>query len=290
MHNIPPKNLSEVRRNYLKVLGGLVQFIRKNAYPLILAGCVVLVLLVTLVVVWGWQTFDQTIAGVELTNANLVDPVIAKSIQKGVASRLVYLDDYYGSEPADLSIFNKTGVRAYVSYKSFVENQENLFNCGLLLMNYAMYQREMPAEELMVVKKFIANGGRVLLLCPGWVWVSYEKKDLKRLPYNQIANEFGLKITDVYAERPFRIVDQKWYVKDIADDFPGVFSSIDYEDAIAVVVGKDDKAACVAAQKGNARIIVWGQNNLLTEEFSFSEKGLKFITKVFNWLFLSSRR
>jgi hypothetical protein len=50
------------------------------------------------------------------------------------------------------------------------------------------------------------------------------------------------------------------------------------------MVGSDHKTAAVAAKLGTARIIVWAQNNLLTDPVSLTPEGKKFLKKIFAWL------
>jgi len=192
------------------------------------------------------------------------DKQITQSIVHGVESRFIYLDDYYSDAPADLNIFSKAKAKVITGYDSFTENKAKLFRCGLLVMRYGMRKKQLSASDFAVVKKFIDNGGRVLLACPAWVYESYEKKKIKDLSFYKIAKEFGLILTSEYATAP--------------DNMEGVFSSIKIENGTPVLQGKDGKIVAAKSEKGKGKIFLWGQNNLF-------QLGLgDIVLKALNWL------
>jgi hypothetical protein len=218
-----------------------------------------------------------------VSEQQLSDAQISRSIDRGLKERIVFVDAYHADEPADLSVFYHLELKAYISRRDLVKQQDKLFRSGLLLMNYGMGKKLLSEREYAIVGRFINNGGRVMLLCPAWVWTSYEKKPLKDLPYNRIAGHFGLALTDKNAVRPFHLADPALKVEGVAKDLSGEFSTILYDRARLILIDAHDQAAAVAAQKGQARIVVWGQNNLLGE-FSFRSRNRRFIQKLFNWL------
>jgi hypothetical protein len=214
----------------------------------------------------------------------LEEAQIEKAIQAGIKNRLVYIDSFHGEDPADFSVFAEIGVKVHISYGDLVNNKDKLFQCGLLLMRYAMQKKEMSDAEYAIIRQYIANGGRVLLLCPAWVWVAYEKKGVEHLPYYRIAENFDLHMTAEYVNPPLRIVNPRFKVEGLGKEISGTFSNIIYKEADPILVGSDGKTAAVAAKKGNARIIVWAQNNLLSREFSLKPEGRQFIKRIFDWL------
>ena len=94
-------------------------------------------------------------------------------------------------------------------------------------------------------------------------------------------------MTTEMVTQPLKIVNPTFAVKDIKLNKMKVsFSSIDYDIAKPIMVGKDGKtAAAVSAKKGNSKIIVWAQNNLLNDEFSLTPHGKELIKRFFNWLY-----
>jgi len=214
-----------------------------------------LTLTLTLVVVFAFSIFFISLSQRERGGLLIPpDEEITESIVHGVESRFIYLDDYYSDAPADLNIFTKTKAKVITGYDSFTENKDKLFRSGLLVMRYGMRKKQLSTNDFKVVKKFIDNGGRVLLACPAWVYESYEKKKIKDLSFYKIAKEFGLVLTAEYADAP-------------SDD--GVFSAI---------LVDNKKVAMARGAKGKAKIFVWGQNNF----FDASNNAL--IIKTFDWL------
>ena len=149
-------------------------------------------------------------------------------------------------------------------------------------MQYGQGKKEMTGAENVVIKQFIDNGGRILLLCPAWVWVAYEKKGLERLSFQQIADNFGIMLTTDYVAPPLRAADPAWPMG--LDVWPGTFSSLIYTKGRPILVGGDGRTAAVAREKDGSKIIVWAQNNLLNSDYSFKPAGRRLLKRLFGWL------
>lgn len=214
------------------------------------------------------------------------DQSIRASIKTGIRNRRIYIDGFHGNNLEDLISVREMGLRPYVSYDNYAAGKARLFQSGLLVVNWGMGKKEMTREEAEVIQKYIANGGRILLLCPAWVYVAYEKKGLERLIYNQIAGNFDLILTADYITAPFKVVNPKFKVPGIEKEMQGVFSGILFDKADPILVGSGGKAAAVAAKRGEAKIIVWAQDNLLKKAFLENPKGREFARRIINWLLL----
>ena len=208
------------------------------------------------------------------------------SILAGLKGRQVYIDNYHGNEIEDYPSLRSLGLRLSVGNDKFTVERQKLLGAGLLLINYGSGKSELLPEEEAVVKEFIANGGRILLLCPAWGWVAYEKKGLERLVFNKIAENFDLILTADYVTEPFTVTDKRFQVPGIEKEMNGVFSSILYEKAEPLLVGSQSKAAAVSAIKGQAKIIVWAHDNLLRKAFLEKPAGKEFAQRLINWLLL----
>lgn len=252
-----------------------------------------------------WQIIAAS-TNAPIVAAELADSEIARSIAGGVSNRVVYVDGYHAVVPADLaesrgssdgllgklglrhtSVFAAAGAKATaVANQGFVESRDELFRSGLLVMQYGMHQREPDAAEYAVVRRYIANGGRVLLLCPAWVWEAYDKKPLCDLPYDVIGREFGLSMDTAYVKRPLKAAHPKWGFGGFEGRIEGTFSAIicTSTNATPILVGSDGKAAAVAATKGNARIVLWAQDNLLGAKTTANPNARKGIVQMLNWL------
>jgi hypothetical protein len=206
------------------------------------------------------------------------DTVIGESIAHGVSQRFIYLDDYYSDAPGDLTVFLAVQAKVITGYESFTTNRDKLFRSGLLVMCYGMNNKQLSADDFKVVKKFVDSGGRVLLLCPAWVYGAYEKKKVEDLSFYKIAKEFGLTLTAQYADAPLKVVDPVFQVGGIEEQIGGVFSSIQIGSEVPVMVGKNGSIAAARAQKGKARLFLWAQNNL------FNGKLQPLALKILKWL------
>jgi hypothetical protein len=215
------------------------------------------------------------------------DVALARSIAKAVSNRVIYVDGSCGVLPPAIGILSR-GSNKVRSYRlGFDRNQKELFNSGLLVMQYGVGRPEPTPDEYEILLRYVANGGRLLLLCPTWVWMSYDKKPLEDLPYRKLAAAFGLDLRAGYVTPPITIEAPGFRVDGADGILQGTFSAIAYPQgsgAFPIAVGRDGNAAGVAATKGAARIVVWGQSNLLSDEVASSPGGKQFLEKVVGWL------
>jgi hypothetical protein len=209
---------------------------------------------------------------------------IARGIANGISNRVAYVDGRHAVAPPDMSFFRDAGVKAFAYKEGFLENQKELFQSGLLIMQYGM-KKELPSEEeYAIIKRFIGNGGRILLICPAWVWAAYEKQPIEDLPYHRIARFLGVLMTADYAAGPYRIVDSSFQVPGVDRHLKGTFSSLVFNEGRTLVAGKSGDPAAAAVQKGNARMVVWAQSNLFGE-LAFTPEGGELLKRLFDWLF-----
>jgi hypothetical protein len=225
----------------------------------------------------------------DLKTKELKNQAIRAKIAEGVKNRAIYADSFYSPEPSDLITIKNLGMRVYVSDKSFEQNKEVLFKCGLMLLNYEFIKNQLSTEDLLVLREYFANGGRVLLLSPTWSWVAHARGELTQLPHYQIAKMFNLELKADNVATPLKMLSSYFYVSGLDLDKLGglaIFSSTSYEAATPIMIGSDNKAAAVAAREGEARIIVWGHNSLgLMDSPVFqTPAGREFISRLIDWL------
>jgi hypothetical protein len=192
------------------------------------------------------------------------------SISAGIRDHAVFVDAYHGAELERPAVLRNFGARLFTSTSDLLTGRDRLFRSGVLLIDYKIGGRELAPGELELVRRYIAGGGRVLLLCPAWVWYSYDKKGIERSPYYQIAREFGLTLTGSQIAMTGR--------------FEGAFSSIIFDRGEVLLRGPEQEALAVFAGKGNSRIIVWGQNNILSGSFLAAPANRQFLGNLFGRL------
>jgi len=101
-----------------------------------------------------------------VSKEKLRDPAIEKSITQGIKQRKIYIDNFHGLIPANPYILDSLKITYDIGQDRLTNEQTRLYGCGILLMNYAIGKPELSFAEYQILKKFIANGGRVVLLCP----------------------------------------------------------------------------------------------------------------------------
>jgi hypothetical protein len=215
---------------------------------------------------------------------NRGEPGMKYSIRKGIRNRMVFIDGYHGAQLEKPEVLRSNGMVLFTSTSNLEEGQEQLFRSGILLINYRIGGKELSEKEKDVIGRFIANGGRVFLLCPAWVWYSYDKKGIEDSPYYQIAKKYGLVLTGDSVSPPLVINDQQFSARGIEKDLGGTFSKIIYEAGEPLLAGSDKKAAAVFAQKGGSKIILWGHNNILSAGFLKKQENQDYLLHLFDRL------
>jgi uncharacterized membrane protein len=234
---------------------------------------------------------EEFYMGGELSDDKLLSEKLTRSIATGVSNRVIYVDAHIGARPSGLEVLKRGKNKVHKYTTGFMNNRNRLFNSGLLVMQYAINQPEPTEAEYEVLRQYIANGGRILLLCPAWVWTHYDKKPLDRLPYARIARNFGLLVETQYVKPPMKIVHPDFKVSNPEEILNGTFSRTEYQrdsTAVPIVEDKNGNASVVAATRGNARIIVWGQNNLLSKKLEANSGAGEFVAKAVDWLLAGS--
>jgi len=214
------------------------------------------------------------------------DPAIEASIAAGVSNRLAYVDGYHSSSPGSLLFLKDIGITGFVFREDFIKNRKDLLNSGLLIMGYQQKKRPLSDEEYDLLRTYIANGGRLLFMCPAWVWSHYEKKPIEDLLYNRVGRDFDIVFSGDYVKEPFKIV-HRWFETEGMDAVLkncGTFSDIRYKDAYPVLVGGNGRTAAVAVESGKSRLFAWGQNDMLKPQVFESAAGAAFLKQVFDWL------
>lgn len=219
-----------------------------------------------------------------LTGPAAKDPLLERSIAAGVSNRIVYVDSHHGASPASLLALMDIGVKAFVFTGDLVSERAELFRAGAMVMVYEQHKPELTDEEYAVVRSYIANGGRVMLLCPAWVWVAYEKKPLDRLPYNQIAAEYGVALGQECVPGPLTVAHDYFGTGRFGADPRTAFSVVRGSSGLPILTGSNGQAAAWAATRGTSRMVVWGANNLLGGKVVDTPEGRKIAEQAFNWL------
>jgi len=276
------KSLNRVLENYKQLLGFLKQIVNPR----------IIIISFLLFFMIGSLTLYLNMIPVkrlkDLPDESWINPSVALSITEAVKDKNIFIDGYYGSEPGELSFFNNFGAKIFISCDSYAKNEKKIYQSGLLILNYAIGKPELTLADRQILKKYLVNGGRILLMCPIWVWSGYDHKDMKKAPYYEIAEFFGLELSNDYVIQPLKF----------AGDFNAIglepelfsqnaFSSIRHLNSnfIPILEGQAGQLAAVAVADQNNKLVFWSQNNLLTGTVNSAPHGKKFVNILFNWLF-----
>lgn len=223
-------------------------------------------------------------------SSELVSPLQQEKIAAGLKNKLIFIDGYHGSPVVDLDLLRSLGAQAYISYEDYLTNENKLWRSGLLIINYAIRKPPLQPRELELIKRYVANGGRLLLLFPAWVYAAYEKKPLENVFFNQLASIYGVSISADYAELPFRIAPDLTGVIHFEfnrQNTSQIFSLVKGGDQLRpLLLDKQGRYPAAAATLGDSRLVAWGQNNFFNGEFLGEEPGRVLVKKILEWLML----
>jgi len=174
--------------------------------------------------------------------------------------------------------------------------------------------RSVGTSEIGDVKRFVGEGGGLLLAAVGWSWVAYAKLDVSSDPANRIGAEFGITVNDdvIYdpkdndggPARPifheFAIHPTTYGLSRVCVDSP---SSLAVGGGLAVVWGDDDSYAqskstytyprgarppfVAITEFGSGRVVYIGHDGVFHDRNLRTYDNLKLALNVFNWLIQS---
>lgn len=171
-------------------------------------------------------------------------------------------------------------------------------------------------SEIGDVKRFVGEGGGLLLAAVGWSWVAHAKLDVASDPANTIGSEFGITVNDdvIYDPKdndggPARPIFHEFAnhpttygLSRVCVDSP---SSLDVGGGSAMVWGDDDSYAQVKGtytyprgihppfvaitEFGSGRVVYIGHGGVFHDRNLRVYDNLKLALNVFNWLIQSKR-
>ena len=211
----------------------------------------------------------------------------ARSVDAGVKARRAYMDGFHGTPPLELRAFMTNAGNVDVGNADLVANSELLMNSGLYVLRYGMGKPGLNQEELALMERFIDAGGRVLLLCPAWVPISYEKQELSRLSFNQIARAFGLLFSPEMAMAPLSVtgVIGRDGRKRLPMEGAAFSKIIGRRTALDIATDAAGSSVAIGQVRGKARAVLWGHDNLFEPAVSSTSEGRELQGQILNWLF-----
>jgi hypothetical protein len=215
---------------------------------------------------------------------------VVESIRRGKAEKTVFIDTSHGSLPFDFKpLLRSWGYRPFSPEVGFQGNPQKLFRSGVLMISYKQKGGELTAEEVQTLEKFVKAGGSVLLLCPAWVWTSYDNKPQELNPHFKIAKLFNLTLTDEYQKGHAHLTNSAFTsgLTITLDDKWGTFSRITSTNPTSISLIEDEakNSLGVAAVVDDSRIIVIGQNFLSQPDLYKQSEGLKsYTSRLLDWL------
>lgn len=211
----------------------------------------------------------------------------AISVDTGVIMRRAYVDGFHGAPPSELGALVANTGNIDVGNADLVANSELLMSSGLYVLRYGMGKPAMSQEELKLIDRFVSAGGRVLLLCPAWVPLAYEKRDLSELSFNRIALGFGLFFSPEMATTPLTVTGAT--NRDGRKNLPmegAAFSRvIGRRSALDIASDAAGSSIAIGQVLGKARAVLWGHDNLFEPSMSNSSEGRQLQGRILNWLF-----
>ncbi len=211
----------------------------------------------------------------------------AKGVGAGVKARRTYVDGFHGAPPSDLKVLTTKAGNVDIGNTDLVANSEVLMRSGLYLLRYGMGKPGLSQEELKLMERFVNAGGRVLLLCPAWVPLSYENLHLSELSFNRIARSFDLVFSSELAAAPLSVTGAISRAGNKSLPIEGAAFSrvIGRRTALDIVTDAAGSNIAIGQVRGKARAVLWGHDNLFEPAVSSSSEGRELQGEILDWLF-----
>lgn len=235
-------------------------------------------------------TVDSNVS-LRLTSLDIKsNKAITKAIQRGKKEKKIFIDVLHGGLDPDFKVLLRSwGYNPISSPSGFQRNREELFQSGILMMSYKVGGGELTSEEMDTIKTFISSGGSLFLLCPIWVWTSYDHRPVELNPYHQIGELYNLLLVEEYPKgrlhttrndisQNLRIESQGWW-----GDFSKVISI--NPRSISLIEDENKNSFGVAAVVGKSKFILIGHNFLAQSLVYKKDANLgAYTVKLLDWL------
>ena len=211
----------------------------------------------------------------------------ALSIGAGVQMRRIYVDGFHGALPSGLAALVAQNGSVAIANTGLLANSALLMNSGLYVLRYGMGKPEMSREELTLMERFVSAGGRVLLLCPAWVPLAYEKQDLSQSAFNSIARGFGLAFSPETAAAPLSVTGalNRAGKQNLPMEGATFSKVIGRRSALDIATDATGSSIAIGQVLGNARAVLWGHDNLFEPAVSKSNEGRQLQARILDWMF-----
>lgn len=209
------------------------------------------------------------------------------SVSSGIKTRRVYVDGFHGAPPSELKVLMARVGNVDLGKTDLVTNSELLMNAGLYVLRYGNGKPGMSQEELMLIERFVAAGGRVLLLCPAWVPLAYEKQNLSELSFNRIAQGFGIFFSAEMASAPLSVAAgiNREGKKSLPIEGASFSRVIGRRSALAIATDAAGHNIAIGQVRGKSRAVLWGHDNLFEPSVTNTVEGREVQGQILNWLF-----
>jgi hypothetical protein len=218
------------------------------------------------------------------------DVIVRKSIQNGKKEKRIFIDVSHGDLDPDFKVLLRSwGYNPISPQSGFQSNKEKLFQSGILMMSYKIGGGELSEEEMEIIKRYIASGGSLFLLCPIWVWTGYDHKPVELNPYHQIGKLYNLLLVEEYPKGRLHTtpnaISQNLTIQ--SQDWWGNFSRIISLNttSISLLEDQDKESFGMAAVFGKSKLVLIGQNFLAKSiTYKKDEKLRTYTVKLLDWL------
>jgi hypothetical protein len=226
-------------------------------------------------------------------------------------------------KPIVLYDFYHTSYRdTYSRFNSILSNQFDLkytrepltcvrrSNCDILVISTPL--RYFSGEEFYTIRRFVIEGGGLLLMGNGWYWVDTYERPIEDFPLNQIGREFNVTVNDDGILDPTN--EERYTIFSNFTPHPvtegltkiqsGIPSSLSItRNAIPIVRGDEDSYSgyhqpiykagdfppiAAALEYGRGRILFLGQDGFFSNSDIHNYDNLRFGLNIFDWLTPSS--
>ena len=157
------------------------------------------------------------------------------------------------------------------------------------MMSYKRGGKELTPDDMNTIKRFADAGGSLFLLCPVWVWTSYDHKPQEINPYYKIGKLFRLSLVDECPKGALRLTQNAIFPgpQIEAPEKWGTFSRVISANptTISLIDDEANNSFGVAAISEKSKIVLIGHNFLARPDV-YKEPGplSSYTIRLLDWL------
>jgi len=197
---------------------------------------------------------------------DLTDPSIARSIAQAKIEKRIYLPDQSSAQHFRQWL-EGMGFQVYSAEGSVTASRRELFNSGLIIASYEAKKRLLAPTDRTAIRRFLQNGGSVLVAGHAWLWTTGEGQTLEQFPLNEFIHPLGCILLP---NALYKIAPETSAPKELLFDInpDSSFSQVLCRNSIDTLANNQDgiSVAVSGSTKAGGRFMIWGHDEPLLSD------------------------